>query len=228
MEEKGFIFDQNKEKISDPEADLEDKEFKEKVEMVISEMENPNNKKRNPHYAEIMRKVLLDNDLFLSFESSNLSQEIDRAKSPAELDLEINGPISQGNLDLLKVEKEDRLSLGRMVFLHHCNSCHAAEHGYSAVAPMISGKSAAELKDFAMRLNHSHFYMPPWSGVEVEAELLGEYLESLGAKVPNNVFMKDKPKKERVVEETTTDAEAESTHSATPTPSEDANAELLE
>ena len=160
--------------------------------------------------------------------SGDISEEIDRAKSPAELDLEINGPISQGNLDLLKVEKEDRLSLGRMVFLHHCNSCHAAEHGYSAVAPMISGKSAAELKDFAMRLNHSHFYMPPWSGVEVEAELLGEYLESLGAKVPNNVFMKDKPKKERVVEETTTDAEAESTHSATPTPSEDANAELLE
>ena len=80
MEEKGFIFDQNKEKISDPEADLEDKEFKEKVEMVISEMENPNNKKRNPHYAEIMRKILIDEDYILSFESSNLSQETERAK----------------------------------------------------------------------------------------------------------------------------------------------------
>ena len=81
MEEKGFIYDQPKDVISDPEADLENKEFMKKLEMIIGEMENPKNKYNNRHYAEIMRKELIDEDMFLSFESSNLSQEIERAKT---------------------------------------------------------------------------------------------------------------------------------------------------
>ncbi len=118
-----------------------------------------------------------------------------RTRSPEELDREINGPIARGNEDLLKVDRADRLSLGRMMFLHHCNACHAAEHGYSAVGPLVSGLDAKEISSFATRLNHSHFYMPPWAGTEVEAELLGEYLESIGADVPNNAFMKEKVRK---------------------------------
>ena len=132
-----------------------------------------------------------------------------RTRSPEELDREVNGPIARGNEDLLKVERADRLSLGRMMFLHHCNACHAAEHGYSAVGPLVSGLDAKEISSFAMRLNHSHFYMPPWAGTEVEAELLGEYLESIAADVPNNAFMKEKERKTREEKSDVPDAEAQ-------------------
>jgi len=129
-----------------------------------------------------------------SEEETESEQEI---KSNETLDVELNGAISRGNEDLLKLEREDRLALGRAVFLHHCNCCHASKHGYSAVAPMIVGKNAEELKNFALRLNHSHFYMPPWAGTEVEAELLAEYLVSITPKTPADVFAKPKPKKEK-------------------------------
>ena len=132
-----------------------------------------------------------------------------RTRSPEELDRDVNGPIARGNEDLLKVERADRLSLGRMMFLHHCNACHAAEHGYSAVGPLVSGLDSKEISSFAMRLNHSHFYMPPWAGTEVEAELLGEYLESIAADVPNNAFMKEKERKTREEKSDVPDAEAQ-------------------
>lgn len=132
-----------------------------------------------------------------------------RTRSPEELDREVNGPIARGNEDLLKVERADRISLGRMMFLHHCNACHAAEHGYSAVGPLVSGLDSKEISSFAMRLNHSHFYMPPWAGTEVEAELLGEYLESIAADVPNNAFMKEKERKTREEKSDVPDAEAQ-------------------
>lgn len=148
--------------------------------------------------------------------NSELSAEPSRARSPEELDREVNGPIARGNEDLLKVERADRLSLGRMMFLHHCNACHAAEHGYSAVGPLVSGLDAKEISAFAMRLNHSHFYMPPWAGTEVEAELLGEYLESIGADVPNNAFMKEKERKTRKEKSDVPDAEAQEDEASDP------------
>ncbi|MGN0930454.1 MAG: cytochrome ubiquinol oxidase subunit I [Thermoguttaceae bacterium] len=139
-----------------------------------------------------------------------------RARSPEELDREVNGPIARGNEDLLKVDRADRLSLGRMMFLHHCNACHAAEHGYSAVGPLVSGLDSNEISSFAMRLNHSHFYMPPWAGTEVEAELLGEYLESIGADVPNNAFMKEKERETREEKSEAPDAEAQEVEASDP------------
>ncbi len=129
------------------------------------------------------------------------SARMQEVKSNEELDLQINGAISRGNEDLLRVDEKDRLALGRSVFLHHCNCCHASSRGYSAVAPMIVGKSAEELKYFALRLNYSHFYMPPWAGTEVEAELLAEYLVSISPKTPADVFAKPKPKKEKKASE---------------------------
>ena len=67
-----------------------------------------------------------------------------------------------------------------------------------------------------MRLNHSHFYMPPWAGTEVEAELLGEYLESIGADVPNNAFMKEKERKTRKEKSDVPDAEAQEDETSAP------------
>jgi len=146
---------------------------------------------------------------------SALEREI---KSNEELDIEINGAIARGVEDLLQVEREDRLALGRAVFLHHCNCCHASTRGYSAVAPMIVGKTSEELKSFALRLNHSHFYMPPWAGTEVEAELLAEYLVSISPKTPVDVFAKPKPKKEKKATE-----EQEEEGNATETTNAEAN-----
>ena len=134
-------------------------------------------------------------DANASGENAVVAADASEAKTSAELDLEINGPIARGNEDLLKVSREDRIKLGRTMFLYHCNSCHASSRGYSALGPMTSGLTQEEIAQFALTLNHSHFYMPPWSGTEVEAELLAEYVASISAKTPNNVFLKSKPKK---------------------------------
>lgn len=115
----------------------------------------------------------------------------------AARDLQLNGPIGEGNRDLLKLEPEDRLALGRAVFLHHCNDCHAGARGYSAVGPLVAGRTRAELKEFALRLNRPSFYMPPWCGTEVEAELLAEYLESIAPKFPANVYRKTPEKSKK-------------------------------
>ncbi|MDO5748404.1 MAG: cytochrome ubiquinol oxidase subunit I [Planctomycetia bacterium] len=164
-----------------------------------------------PEVSEASKSIpeLLATNAADSLADAESSVEPMRTRSPEELDREVNGPIARGNEDLLKVERADRLSLGRMMFLHHCNACHAAEHGYSAVGPLVSGLDSKEISSFAMRLNHSHFYMPPWAGTEVEAELLGEYLESIAADVPNNAFMKEKERKTREEKSDVPDAEAQ-------------------
>ena len=164
-----------------------------------------------PEVSEASKSIpeLLAPNAADSLADAESSVEPMRTRSPEELDREVNGPIARGNEDLLKVERADRLALGRMMFLHHCNACHAAEHGYSAVGPLVSGLDSKEISSFAMRLNHSHFYMPPWAGTEVEAELLGEYLESIAADVPNNAFMKEKERKTREEKSDVPDAEAQ-------------------
>lgn len=164
-----------------------------------------------PEVSEASKSIpeLLAPNAADSLADAESSVEPMRTRSPEELDREVNGPIARGNEDLLKVERADRISLGRMMFLHHCNACHAAEHGYSAVGPLVSGLDSKEISSFAMRLNHSHFYMPPWAGTEVEAELLGEYLESIAADVPNNAFMKEKERKTREEKSDVPDAEAQ-------------------
>ena len=171
-----------------------------------------------PEVSEASKSIpeLLATNAADSLADAESSIEPARTRSPEELDREVNGPIARGNEDLLKVERADRLSLGRMMFLHHCNACHAAEHGYSAVGPLVSGLDAKEISSFAMRLNHSHFYMPPWAGTEVEAELLGEYLESIGADVPNNAFMKEKERKTRKEKSDVPDAEAQEDETSAP------------
>lgn len=164
-----------------------------------------------PEVSEASKSIpeLLATNAADSLADAESSVALMRTRSPEELDREVNGPIARGNEDLLKVERADRISLGRMMFLHHCNACHAAEHGYSAVGPLVSGLDSKEISSFAMRLNHSHFYMPPWAGTEVEAELLGEYLESIAADVPNNAFMKEKERKTREEKSDVPDAEAQ-------------------
>ena len=90
-----------------------------------------------------------------------------------------------GNEDLLRMSDEDRIETGRVIFLHHCNDCHAAERGYSAAGPMLTGKTEEEIVVFLRHLNRPGFYMPPWCGNDVEARLLAQYLLTIRPEIPS-------------------------------------------
>lgn len=79
---------------------------------------------------------------------------------------------------------ERRRLLGRSVFLHHCNDCHAQEVGYSALGPLVAGLSKEQIAAKVKHLNEPVFNMPPWCGNDQEAEWLAEYLESIRPDVP--------------------------------------------
>ena len=93
------------------------------------------------------------------------------------------------NDDLLKVSEEDQIQLGKVIFMHHCNDCHATQLGYSAAAPLLTGKSKDEIGHFVRNLNRPGFFMPPWCGNDVEAELLANYLVSIRPEIPANVII---------------------------------------
>ncbi|MBR0225977.1 MAG: cytochrome ubiquinol oxidase subunit I [Thermoguttaceae bacterium] len=140
--------------------------------------------------------VDVDEERPISEETSEEEREESLTRVLSEtLDFDVNGPIARGNEELLKTSHRDQIELGRMVFMYHCNSCHAPEHGRLAVGPLVAGLGASEIKSLVLRLNYSRFDMPPWAGTDVEAELLAEYLDSIAPKTPDNAFMKDKPKK---------------------------------
>ncbi|MDR1383734.1 MAG: cytochrome ubiquinol oxidase subunit I [Planctomycetaceae bacterium] len=80
--------------------------------------------------------------------------------------------------ELLHYPKEERLAAGRMIFMHHCNNCHAAEHGLSAIGPLVYGKTQTSLVQTVKHLNNV-ITMPPWCGNDAEANLLAEYLLTL-------------------------------------------------
>jgi len=84
---------------------------------------------------------------------------------------------------LLKLPPKDRLLVGRAIFLHHCNDCHAAELGYSAVGPLLQGRSREMVR---LRVEHldEHYSMPPWSGTPEELELLTDYLMTIKQPLP--------------------------------------------
>ena len=90
-----------------------------------------------------------------------------------------------GNEDLLRMSDEDKIETGRVIFMHHCNDCHAAERGYSAAAPMLTGKTEEEIVTFVRHLNRPGFYMPPWCGNDVEARLLAQYLLTIRPEMPS-------------------------------------------
>jgi cytochrome bd ubiquinol oxidase subunit I len=95
---------------------------------------------------------------------------------------EYPGLVKDGRLDqerLSALAHEDRVALGEVLFQYQCNDCHAATIGYSAVAPLVRGRSAAEIRDLVLGFRKTHFYMPPWAGTPEEAGLLGEYLAEI-------------------------------------------------
>jgi mono/diheme cytochrome c family protein len=73
----------------------------------------------------------------------------------------------------------DALNRGGMVFMYHCNNCHALEHGVSAVGPLLYGESKERIADKIRLLNAPTLSMPPWSGTEEELDALADFLISI-------------------------------------------------
>jgi cytochrome bd ubiquinol oxidase subunit I len=79
---------------------------------------------------------------------------------------------------LLALPPNDRVALGKVLYQYHCNDCHAAAEGYSAVGPLLQGRSRELVRSGIEHLD-SVLFMPPWCGTPQEAELLTDYLMSI-------------------------------------------------
>jgi len=73
----------------------------------------------------------------------------------------------------------DKRERGGMVFMYHCNNCHALEHGMSAVGPLLYGQSKERIVEEVRHLNSSVLSMPPWSGTDEELDALADFLVSI-------------------------------------------------
>lgn len=89
---------------------------------------------------------------------------------------------------LLALPPEDRVAVGRVLFQYHCNDCHAAEHGYSAAAPLLQGRSRSFILDGILHLETTRINMPPWCGTPQEAELLADYLATIAPLRPSDML----------------------------------------
>jgi mono/diheme cytochrome c family protein len=106
--------------------------------------------------------------------------------------------IADGRLDVARLAAlphDDRLALGHILFLHQCNDCHAAADGYSAVGPLVRGRSPQMIQQMVLNFRETHFFMPPWAGTPEEAGLLAEYLASIAPPQPKGMRLRA-PEKE--------------------------------
>jgi cytochrome d ubiquinol oxidase subunit I len=87
--------------------------------------------------------------------------------------------IMPGKQPAAALSPSDRVALGEVLFQYHCNDCHALSHGYSAVRPLLQGRSRQMIVGLIHDLHRAHLFMPPWSGTPQEAELLAAYLDQL-------------------------------------------------
>ena len=82
----------------------------------------------------------------------------------------------------------DQIAIGKVLFLHHCNDCHAVNRGYSAVRGLLQGRSREMIVSLIENLHRTHLSMPPWSGTPEEAELLAAYLDQIPPPRPSGIF----------------------------------------
>lgn len=99
--------------------------------------------------------------------------------------------INAGEIDeakLLALPEADQVKLGQVLFQYHCNDCHTAEVGYSAVAQMIRGWTPEMIRDLVQQPEKVNFFMPPWAGTPEEAELLTKYLAAIAPPHPAGMY----------------------------------------
>ncbi|MDR1289562.1 MAG: cytochrome ubiquinol oxidase subunit I [Planctomycetaceae bacterium] len=74
----------------------------------------------------------------------------------------------------------NKIERGGMIFMYHCNNCHALESGLSAIVPLLSGEDDKTIiKNKLRQLNKPVISMPPWSGTEAELDDLSEFLRTI-------------------------------------------------
>lgn len=95
--------------------------------------------------------------------------------------------ISVNYPNLLRLPEEERVELGKVLFMYHCNDCHAPKRGYSAVGLQLTAKTKPELVSFVQHLNRPGYFMPPWCGNDAEAQLLADYLITIRPDMPDNL-----------------------------------------
>jgi len=99
--------------------------------------------------------------------------------------------VTDGQIDekrLLQLPPRDRIALGEVLFQYHCNNCHAIRQGYSAVGPLVRGRSPEMIRSVMEHLHEAHFFMPPWAGTPEEAELVTEFLTDIAPPRPAGMF----------------------------------------
>jgi len=77
----------------------------------------------------------------------------------------------------------DNFERGGMVFMYHCNNCHAPERGFSAVGPLLYGKSKERIVETIRHLDTPTLSMPPWSGTDEELDALADFLVTIRREV---------------------------------------------
>ncbi|MCB1217376.1 cytochrome ubiquinol oxidase subunit I [bacterium] len=85
---------------------------------------------------------------------------------------------------LLGLPAEERVDIGEVLFMYHCNDCHAAENGVNAMAHLLTGWNREMVATSVRHPEQLKYFMPPWSGTEAEAELLTDYLMQLRPELP--------------------------------------------
>jgi len=98
-----------------------------------------------------------------------------------------DGRLVGGKIDrqrLLALPQPDRQKLGAVIFMYHCNDCHALGQGYSAAGPLMQGWTRPMVREMIDQLHTVRFVMPPWCGTPEEAELLADFLMSIAPPRP--------------------------------------------
>ncbi len=94
---------------------------------------------------------------------------------------------------LLGLPHTDRVALGAVLFQYHCNDCHATKEGYSAVGPLLHGRSRESARLMVEHLE-TVFFMPAWCGTRDETELIADYLMTINRPRPTGMDVGIDPK----------------------------------
>lgn len=89
--------------------------------------------------------------------------------------------------ELLNLPQSDRIKIGEVLFQYHCNDCHAAGDGYSAVGQVTRGWTPEMTITLVKHLDQAHFFMPPFAGTNEEAMLLTDYIQSIAKPFPQGL-----------------------------------------
>lgn len=98
---------------------------------------------------------------------------------------------ASGRIDealLLALPDDDQVALGQVLFQHHCNDCHAAEGGFSAMGHLLRGWTPEMVESLVRQPERAHFFMPPWAGTEEEVVLLSKYLLTITPPLPGGMY----------------------------------------